>query len=502
MCKACKLTRQAGWLLVPVLVLLGSIAPAALAQESPAGAVPPAPNAPAATLGIAHGAHLRPVFVEQGTGSWYSYGDEVLAMNNLVGKDLAIVMYFVPWSPFDPFLLDEIQRRIPKERRPVIMLTWEPSSYSSGCDLGYGDDAEGPIRAINAGHCDDFIRSYARALKARPERFILRFAHEMNIADAAWWPGHYGLDAASYVAMYRRVRGIFRAEDTQNVEWMWSPNHASDPQAAWNDIFNYYPGDADVDWIGLSGYNWYTWRSRPWATFEALYQDVLQTLACRYAKPVIIAEIGSVAAKSSGSKAEWISNLYDELEGFPFVRGVVWYNDYAFGRPDHADFRVTTGGQDCHDSGGCTGVEPLPGAAGRQTTDAYISGVRRTIYSSQLVSLTRATPPAAWCPGQSQSFSLTPTVAYISPGRVAQVRIVGLLYPASAEVTLLLPPGIRGVASPSTLLPPWGTSTVRLWGEPKLAPGIYASSILVGSTKLPLTIVNTKPRFYLPGVAR
>lgn len=456
-------------------------------------------SAAANVLGVAHGMHVRPVFIDYGGGAWYSYGHEIMAINDLVGKDLAIVMYFVPWSSFDPFLLDEIQKHVPQGRRPVIMLTWEPSSNSAGCNLGYGD-GQGPIRSVNSGRCDDYIRSYARALKARPERFILRFAHEMNITDSQWWPGRYNMDASSYVDMYRRARAIFRAEGATNVEWMWSPNYASNPPDAWNNIYNYYPGDADVDWIGLSGYNWYGWRSRPWESFDVLYEGVLNDLACRYAKPVIIAEIGSVDGPSDNSKASWITDVYDELDEFPFVRGITWFNDFAYEQRGNADFRVTTGAQDCHNNGGCSGVQPLPGAAGQLTTNAYLNGVRQSVYSNKLPSLAQATPPYTLCSGPTRQFSLDASTVNVGPDGTASVVVQGFLYSSQAQISAEMPSGIRGMASPTTLAPPWGTSTVRLTADAKLAPGVYQGTIKAGSTSLPVTIRNLKVRTYLPSV--
>ena len=36
--------------------------------------------------------------------------------------------------------------------------------------------------------------------------------------------------------------------------FVWSANDVSFPQASWNRIENYYPGDQYVDWVGTSCY--------------------------------------------------------------------------------------------------------------------------------------------------------------------------------------------------------------------------------------------------------
>ncbi len=459
-------------------------------------------TAPAQSLGLAHGAHLRPVCFQNGANSWYAYGDEVMAMNSLVGKDLAVVMYFAPWSTFDPFFANDIQKKVPQDRRPVIMVTWEPSVHSTGCDLGY-NDGQDPLRAINSGRCDSFIRSYARALKSRPERFILRLAHEMNITDSGWWPGRWGQDAGAYVAMFRRVRDLFRAEGVINVEWMWSPNYASNPPDPWNSVGNYYPGDAYVDWIGLSGYNWAATRSRPWENFEQLFDAALRDMACRYAKPVIIAEIGSVDDGSDASaKANWISHLYARLVDYPFLRGIVWFNDFAYGSRGNPDFRVTTGGQDCHLNGDCSGVQALSGASGQQATNAYINSVRQSMFSSKLPSLAQATPPYTMCSAPSEPFVLSGSTVTVRPGGVSTMTLQGFLFAAPAQITFELPSGVRGTASPATLNPPWGVSNIVLTADAKLAPGTRAGAIRIGSTVLQIKLMNPKARLFLPGIRR
>ena len=341
--------------------------------------------------GIAHAAHLRPTI---------NYGDEVEAFNDLVGKNIAIVMYFLDWTgvsasqALDPFLLNQIQNQISEpSERPVVMLTWQPmkQNTSYGCTKTY--DGVIPPADIIAGNCDAYITQFALDLKARSERFILRFAHEMNITDSPWWPGHFGGDASLYVQMYQHVYDVFSAQDVPNVEWIWSPNYGSNPTDEWNDLHNYYPGDSYVDWIGLSGFNWYIspGHSEPWRTFEFLFDDVLKDLTCTYAKPQMIAEIGSVEGGGSvPTKADWILDAYSKMGSYPFLRAVVWFNDYAYASPSYADFRVTTStAQD-------GSVSPIPSGT-NAWTNAYSTGISSATFTSVLPSLVDATPTNTIC---------------------------------------------------------------------------------------------------------
>jgi hypothetical protein len=315
-------------------------------------------------LGIVHGAHLRPVV---------NYDTVLQTYNSASGKPIGILMYFMDWSGvpnnnslvFDTFLADKIKNVTPA---PVIMLTWQPINglVSEGCDQNYGSI---PLSNITQGKCDTYIRAFATELSARPERFLLRFAHEMNITDSKWWPGWYGQNAS--------------AKGKHNIEWVWSINYASNPVDAWNAIPNYYPGDAYVDWIGLSGFNWYNspGHTMPWKSFNDLYNSVLKDLTCRYAKPQLITEIGT--AGSAAEKAAWIQDAYSKLPQYAFLRGIVWFNDYAYADPKYADFRVVD--------------TPLINSINTQITTSYQNSISTASYVSALPSLTAATPGSTVC---------------------------------------------------------------------------------------------------------
>jgi len=387
---------SAGIVFILIIMLVGSAVGAPLNAEG-------AEALSYRELGITHGAYLRPVYFPS-----YGMGKEVLAFDDLIGKDIGILMGFANWlyvpgdHALDAFNFNQIQIEISDpSRRPAQLITWEPTrtavsghpEYDSfGCTQAYTGVIP-PADIIN-GNCDTYLNIFREDLKARPERFLLRFAHEMNILDSPWWPGHFGGDASLYVAMYQYVHDVIMDEPgaPTNVEWVWSPNYASNPPDAWNDLHNYYPGDDYVDWIGLSGYNWYTGGSpaSPWRSFSYLYDSVLTDLTCRYAKPQIIAEIGSVEGGGSvPTKAEWINVVYLGAPNYPFVRSVIWFNDYA---PNGADFRVTTGSRES----GYPNVSPLPAATGAWT-NAYSTAIANPVYNSKLPSLSAATPPHPVC---------------------------------------------------------------------------------------------------------
>ncbi|MCC6956894.1 MAG: hypothetical protein IT316_08890 [Anaerolineales bacterium] len=430
----------------------------------------------ASVLKITHGAHIRPT---------QNYGDEIQSFNALVQKDLGVVMYFIDWSIagqngsyFDDFLPNKIQQTF-GANSPVIMLTWMPlRGRTPGCTRNYTYAI--PLSDITAGLCDNYIRNFGLALKARPERYIVRFAHEMNLYSTPWSPRNYNQTASAYVAMYRHVYDVIKSVGAGNVEFMWSPNYFSDPAMPGNDRNDYYPGNSYVDWIGLSGFNYYTYLRSPWRTFKDLYDtptfnNVLRDLACRYPKPQILAETGTVEGPGAPTdKATWIAQTYQDVPSFPFVRSILWFNDYAGANPYDADFRVTnttpTG----------SGIGPLP--ASGAWTNAYRQAVASSFYSSSLPSLKDATPPDVYCGTGQTVLSVSPKVVMIGLNgpRTAFSQVTGMLFDQAIPLEFQAPPGslLSGSFQPASITAPWGRSSLTIQAAPETPTGVYQVAVL------------------------
>ena len=139
---------------------------------------------------------------------------------------------------------------------------------------------------------------------------MIRPMHEMNGKWYPWGGPVNGNSPAQFRAAWRRIHTIFRREGATNVTWVWSPNARSYPGTYPNRIEAYYPGDAYVDWIGLSGFNWGTSNPRlRWTTFEEVYTNLLATLRL-FNKPIVVAEMATVA--DGGNKAAWIKHTYSD----------------------------------------------------------------------------------------------------------------------------------------------------------------------------------------------
>lgn len=491
-------------LLVFTGLLLGLVGapPAIQAQEVTTSAA-------AEALGIAAGVHLRPSV---------TYGSDLHAFNTQVGKNAAIIMWFADFvTGNDFFLYDKLNntQQLPAQEKPVIMLTLEPKNgrQANGCDRDYSGFIG--YDAMIAGRCDTFIRNLATAMAQRPAaRFLIRFAHEMNISDSPYWPGHSGKTPADYIQMYRRVYQVFTAAQdaagVRNAEFVWSPNYFSQPAEAWNYYYQYYPGDNYVDWIGVSGYNWYPYQNEPNRSFKQIFGDldgtdayysdqgfhpgILYDISCRYAKPIILAEIG--AAHRSGTaqqKADWILDAYRKLAAHPFVRAVVWFNDYAYAG-NEINFRVT-------------GVES-------EITNAYKTALQSSAYRSTLPALADATPPARYCwtdvdkAGQPV-YRLSRTSVTVKPNSRFDVSVSGILVPDDPTVSVAaMPGGVAAALIEDGLSAPWGDALLRFTTAANTPLGTHTVIVRVSSLQgvyelpLQLQVVDKLYEARLPLVIR
>ncbi len=127
-------------------------------------------------------------------------------------------------------------------------------------DLDVGVGAGRLLEALGAGEADAQIRRTARGLAGVEGVVLVEPGWEMN-GDwgYAWQGAANGADErapARFVAAWRRIVDIFRAEGADNVRFVFSPN-VGNPLAGsaanarhWNWYGHYYPGDAYVDYVG------------------------------------------------------------------------------------------------------------------------------------------------------------------------------------------------------------------------------------------------------------
>jgi beta-mannanase len=246
------------------------------------------------------------------------------SLEGAAGRHLAIVHWFALWGgwkrDFNRADLDLVSKR-----GSTPMITWEPWS-------GVANDGQWTLRdAILSGKNDAYIESWARGLSDYGKPVLLRFAHEMHNSSYPWALGVNGNTAVEYVAAWQRVRAIFARYPTNNVRWIWNPNTMGDAPASEHQSLyrSLYPGDAQVDLVGLDVYNTgpnLDWGAPRWRPFGEILGEPYAAITAVSARPLILPEIGS--AETGGSKPAWIADaLSDQTSArFPRLRAMVWFD--------------------------------------------------------------------------------------------------------------------------------------------------------------------------------
>jgi hypothetical protein len=238
---------------------------------------------------------------------WGAYvGDssvDISVFENTVGKPVNIRSVF--YGLGDSFPMQYTATIGSKGK--TLLLFWEPSS-------GYD--------SINNGSYDAVIRKFATDAKTYGYPVILSPFHEMNGNWSPWSGTINNNTPAKFITAWRHVYDLFKEVGASNVMFALVYNNYSVPNVVGNQIPDYYPGDAYVDYIGLDGFNFGT----PWLSFKSIFDAPLKKIV-GYNKPIYIFSTGSVPGTG---KAAWITDaLGVQVYNYPIV-GWVWFNQDGY----------------------------------------------------------------------------------------------------------------------------------------------------------------------------
>jgi mannan endo-1,4-beta-mannosidase len=186
------------------------------------------------------------------------------------------------------------------------------------------------VAAIADGRSNGYITGVARAVRALNLPVAISFGHEMN---GWWYPwGTTSTTGAQFVAAWRLIHRLFAAAGASNVIWVWNPNVISaEPQL---ELSAWYPGNAYVSWVGVTGY----FGSTGPDTFDGVYGPTMQEIRTFTSKPFLIAETSVQTGPDAVTAAQ---NLVSGVRQRPDVLGFVWFDydkagvDWRLGtRPD------------------------------------------------------------------------------------------------------------------------------------------------------------------------
>ena len=230
------------------------------------------------------------------------------------GHHASLISFYAGWiDEFNRSGLDAIATR---GSMPIV--TWEPWDYRNGTT----NQPSYRLSAITGGAWDAYITRWAQAARDWGKSMQLRFAHEMNGNWYPWAEGVNGNVAGDYVNAWRHVRAIFRTVGANNVSWIWSPNVEYFGSTPLNGL---YPGDTDVDYVGIDGYNWGTAVSGgAWLSFNQIFGPTLSKVRSITSKWIMLSEVAS--SELGGNKASWITDFFNVLDVNPDIFAFVWFN--------------------------------------------------------------------------------------------------------------------------------------------------------------------------------
>ncbi|WP_329314561.1 glycoside hydrolase family 26 protein [Streptomyces sp. NBC_01262] len=222
--------------------------------------------------------------------------------------------YFLSWNEkFNPGSITAAY-----SHRTLPVLTWEPwrggQQNPNGLVLKTNiDQPEYQLSDIIDGTYDSYITKTAKSIAKAKLPLVLRFAHEMNGVWYPWSERVNGNKKGEYVKAWRHVHDLFDKAGASNVIWVWAPNIVRPAPNVKLKLL--YPGDAYVDWVGMTGYG--VRETSPAVTFGATIKQI-RTFTD---KPIIITETG---AQIDSRQLGWVNALFPWLKENPDVIGFIW----------------------------------------------------------------------------------------------------------------------------------------------------------------------------------
>lgn len=205
-------------------------------------------------------------------------------------------------------------------------------------------DIGGVAYEILSGQHDEFLKQYARDLKRFGKPILFRLNNEMNGDWCTYSAYHYSRDPELYNELWRYIHSLFDAEGADNLLWVWNPHDVSFPNFKWNSAYNYFPGEAYVDIVGLTGYNTGTYhKGEIWRNFDEIYPKLYADYIRTFDFPLMITEFGS--NNMGGDKAAWVRDMFSKMPEYDRIKLIIWFNGTdldSHGKPARV-YRMDTG---------------------------------------------------------------------------------------------------------------------------------------------------------------
>lgn len=243
---------------------------------------------------------------------------EITALKNNADASPGLICFYLQWDAGSSKQTELTQTfKAIWEAGAVPCLTWEPSIRQEGIATAI------PVQEILSGKYDKEIVQVASAVKEFGKPVFIRFAHEMNLDTYHWGTtaSNYGpFSPDVYKKMFSYVKDKFTKTEASHARWVFCPNADSSPNEAWNTMANYYPGDREIDLLGLDGYSWTEKQTRSF--YEIFERSIREIRKINAEKPLIIFE--TAISGSAMQKKEWIDGALKSARAWGLT-GIIWF---------------------------------------------------------------------------------------------------------------------------------------------------------------------------------
>ncbi len=194
----------------------------------------------------------------------------------LVEKDMAAYLLYLPYGYSITGYWSHMNKAIEKDK--ILQIALEPRN-------GLGE--------VNGN--DGYLVQLAQDMENSGCKMMVRFAGEMNDLSSMW----YDQNPNTFIEKFRIVADIFHTY-APSVPVIWAPNFFPA-----DTIDDYYPGDAYVDYVGMSSYAFYSSETDPLGqgVDRSRWSNQLDTIYSLYGhkKPLMVVEGGASFESNSGA---------------------------------------------------------------------------------------------------------------------------------------------------------------------------------------------------------
>jgi hypothetical protein len=213
------------------------------------------------------------------------------------GTKLRLAMYYSSWN--EPFQTAFAAAAGRLHIMPLVRM--EPAGVS--------------LAEIANGSQDDYLVSYADAVRHYGHPVVLSFAPEMNGDWYSW--GYRNASPSDFVAAWRHIVDVFRTQRADNVTWLWTVESVAAGDAGVVNPDAWWPGRKYVTWVGMDGYYY-----RPDETFGTLFGPTVTDLRSVTSDPILVTATG---ATSQAGKVAKIADLFAGVRA-DHLLGLVWFD--------------------------------------------------------------------------------------------------------------------------------------------------------------------------------